>query len=207
MMTTAGIEGLALSLLLRQKPSGAFSLCFLDLRRILTGGRAIISSMSAYEESVGERLPFRPEGFTVKRGSSVLILYNDLVSNPRRRNWTIAHELGHVLLGHTEGGGEQEREADRFAAALLMPESVVRFLDCRLGRPLSAHEMTLLFPASLTACRRRRTELDHRPPSPPTHAATLLLNRLFSPPPPSSSSIGEEDLAFREAVLPEQCRP
>jgi hypothetical protein len=58
-------------------------------------------------------------------------------SSERRRRFTIAHEIGHFVL-HPErqrperGGGVnavwegQEREADRFAAELLMPEPLVR---------------------------------------------------------------------------------
>lgn len=68
--------------------------------------------------------------------------------SPGRRNFTIAHELGHWHLHRGEGddahtrfcraddvGGESralrdavriEREANRFAAALLMPEALVR---------------------------------------------------------------------------------
>ena len=67
--------------------------------------------------------------------------------SPGRRRFTIAHELGHWRL-HSEGADPQtrfcrtdevealgeptrsgraiEREADRFAAALLMPEALVR---------------------------------------------------------------------------------
>jgi Zn-dependent peptidase ImmA (M78 family) len=62
---------------------------------------------------------------------------------PLRRHFTIAHELGHFLLGHNgdlfvdkgqiiyrdsrskEGTLLQEREANRFAAELLMPEEML----------------------------------------------------------------------------------
>jgi hypothetical protein len=55
----------------------------------------------------------------------------------RRRRFTIAHELGHFVLhphrlAPQRGGGvntawqAQEREADQFAAELLMPEALVR---------------------------------------------------------------------------------
>ena len=55
----------------------------------------------------------------------------------RRRRFTIAHEIGHFVLhpelARPERGGEvteagrvQEREADAFAAELLMPEDLVR---------------------------------------------------------------------------------
>lgn len=49
-----------------------------------------------------------------------------------RRRFNIAHELGHIVLGHDrlspEAGGPRdlEREADAFAAALLLPEAELR---------------------------------------------------------------------------------
>lgn len=60
--------------------------------------------------------------------------------HPLRQRFTIAHELGHFLLGHGLGEEHQEetiddvfdkprpieREANRFASALLMPEEMVR---------------------------------------------------------------------------------
>lgn len=66
--------------------------------------------------------------------------------NPReavtRQRFTIAHELGHILLGHIQPGERahrdpkrsydaynerpMERQANEFAAQLLMPETVVR---------------------------------------------------------------------------------
>lgn len=52
-----------------------------------------------------------------------------------RRRFTIAHELGHYFMGHKKsafaepaGKGRAEREAERFAAHLLMPEAWVRRL-------------------------------------------------------------------------------
>ena len=60
--------------------------------------------------------------------------------HPLRQRFTIAHELGHFLLGHGLGEEHQEetvddvfdkprpieREANRFASALLMPEAWVK---------------------------------------------------------------------------------
>lgn len=50
-----------------------------------------------------------------------------------RSNFSLAHELAHLALGHPEcvesSGGEHERVANGFAAALLLPESMVRAID------------------------------------------------------------------------------
>jgi hypothetical protein len=90
--------------------------------------------------------------------------------SPGRRRFTIAHELGHWRL-HAAGpdaqarfcrsdevGGdpaqlahlaELEREANRFAAALLMPEALVRELAAatRLSIPLMARRFGVSAPA------------------------------------------------------------
>jgi Zn-dependent peptidase ImmA (M78 family) len=46
-----------------------------------------------------------------------------------RRRFTIAHEIGHLLMGHTcEFGANdnKEKEADCFAAELLIPKSLLK---------------------------------------------------------------------------------
>lgn len=81
----------------------------------------------------GALIPIR----TGKKGWG--IAYNSTIRSPGRINWTLAHELGHylvhrhdlpngiecssddVLRGGRDGGMGIEREADEFAAALLMP--------------------------------------------------------------------------------------
>lgn len=72
-------------------------------------------------------------------GNIPVIHYKNTESNLRQR-FTIAHELGHFILGH--GGAYRDNPVDfsivnhdpleiaanRFAAELLMPEDVLRFL-------------------------------------------------------------------------------
>lgn len=61
-----------------------------------------------------------------------LIIVNSRLTEPGRRRFTIAHELGHWALhrpvlrqASTELEGQWEREADEFAAHLLMPRDQV----------------------------------------------------------------------------------
>jgi Zn-dependent peptidase ImmA (M78 family) len=71
--------------------------------------------------------------------SARTVFVNAGLSLPRMR-FVVAHELGHFVLGH-DGDFycpftqyvEQEREANRFAAALLMPKAVVKALWLKLG--------------------------------------------------------------------------
>lgn len=173
------------------------ALYFLDLRHIVTNGRALISSISDYEKSTGKTLPFRPEGFTVSKGETSLIFYDDKISSKERRNWTIAHELGHIYLSHSSDGKREQKEANQFAASLLMPEEVVAFLDCSLGREITPLEMTKYFSASLTACKKRRIELNSREII-STEKGNELIKRLFSP---EISKMDEHTYNFEKSVL------
>ncbi len=175
------IEEKALSLLISQRISGEYALSFLDLRRITTCGAAVIDTFSSYEKKTCSSLPTSAEGITLKLPGMNLILYDDKITNEGRRNWTIAHELGHVLLGHASITKETEREADAFAAELLMPEAVIRFLDEREDEPISPETMTNYFSASITACKRRRLNLPPDANYRPSEYGLELLKRLFEP--------------------------
>ena len=98
-------------------------------------------------------------GVYVKNGSQIVIGINSSNGKLRQR-FTIAHELGHHILGHQRDGafidntskyftilfrdndsstGEymQEREANAFAAALLMPKELVERVFSDLYNPFS----------------------------------------------------------------------
>lgn len=55
-----------------------------------------------------------------------LIVYNDSKIKTRIR-FTIAHEIGHIVLGHKESNEETESEANFFARQLLVPPCVLLF--------------------------------------------------------------------------------
>jgi len=57
-----------------------------------------------------------------------IILYNARAGPLSRQRFTLAHEVGHIYLGHTSDNPENERQANAFAAELLMP----RVLAARL---------------------------------------------------------------------------
>ncbi|MBP0983034.1 MAG: ImmA/IrrE family metallo-endopeptidase [Oscillospiraceae bacterium] len=89
------------------------------------------------------------------------IVYDDSES-PDRNRFTIAHELGHILLGHeieagfghfrriVEGKPITETQADEFAARLLAPACVLWALDVS-----SAGDIAALCGISDTAARIR----------------------------------------------------
>lgn len=73
-------------------------------------------------------------------------IYFNPIDHSNRQRFTIAHELGHHVLGHTKDGemhrdnvesyssgtrNIQEIQANKFAAQLLMPEKAIRYYVTR----------------------------------------------------------------------------
>lgn len=90
------------------------------------------------------------DGFTQMIDDEHVIFYNQ-EHCPGRVRWTLAHELGHIILGHTFGvTGALTRQgkkkdfydiqADNFAARLLCPESVVHL--CGVESQYELQELT-----------------------------------------------------------------
>lgn len=74
------------------------------------------------------RLPMLSTDYSLTIGSRSIVM---LATTPNwfRSNWSLAHELAHLALGHHGGaqppGEGDEAPADDFAARLLLPESLV----------------------------------------------------------------------------------
>ncbi|MBP1563905.1 MAG: ImmA/IrrE family metallo-endopeptidase [Oscillospiraceae bacterium] len=73
-----------------------------------------------------------PFGFSFKSENRFVIAVNENSCGERKRRFTIAHELGHCVLGHTGRLSEnraptsfEEHSADRFAADFLAPLPVL----------------------------------------------------------------------------------
>lgn len=73
------------------------------------------------------------DAITQLRGEFTFIIYNDSRAVVRKR-FSVAHELGHLYLGHLHGNSSidfnsenyDEMEANTFAAYLLMPPDLLR---------------------------------------------------------------------------------
>lgn len=59
-----------------------------------------------------------------------IVLYNDDVcfGNQGSRRWSLAHELGHIILGHDRDDSVCEREANSFAQHLICPRPILEAL-------------------------------------------------------------------------------
>ncbi len=118
-------------------------------------GDSPIPDLAMLADEVGvvvARLPLgdvgSPDGCSAidpETGAAYILINSD--KRRVRRRFTIAHELGHLVMGHLRGGqvvidetlnerAPQEREANAFAAGLLMPESGVRGAVERLRKRL-----------------------------------------------------------------------
>lgn len=79
------------------------------------------------------------DGFSFKIKNKHFIVYNDSIKSAKRIRFTIAHELGHILLNHNSHMGHyrtvqkyeavEELQADTFARDLLMPATVLAGLN------------------------------------------------------------------------------
>ncbi len=70
--------------------------------------------------------------------------------NPGRLRFSLAHELGHIVLGHQRGGWREEAEANCYASHLLFPRPVLRRLAAQ-GQPLYAEQLAQVFYTSVAA--------------------------------------------------------
>lgn len=91
---------------------------------------------------------------TIKHGGKNLILYDDDIAYEPRKHWGIAHELGHVYLGHTDDNRKAEIEAHFFAAQLVAPEIVLINMAKRQGH-LYGFELPEHFNISCEAAEKR----------------------------------------------------
>lgn len=81
------------------------------------------------------------DGFVLRNEDETQVFINDKIHNRNRRRFTLAHELGHALLGHSldeihyrnseidSQTDMQELEANIFARDILMPATVLAALD------------------------------------------------------------------------------
>ncbi|MBB5913116.1 Zn-dependent peptidase ImmA (M78 family) [Nocardia transvalensis] len=96
-------------------------------------GERPLPNLIQLAESKGIRVLSLPRGTDLVDAFSVWsddkpYVFLSMSKTPERSRFDLAHEIGHLVLhpGLPEGGNAIEREADRFASALLMPPSLLR---------------------------------------------------------------------------------
>ena len=86
------------------------------------------------------------------------LFFVNVSAPPDRCRWTLAHEIGHIIM-HVVPTPNLEREADEFAAELLMPR---RDIASDLGRPFSLQKAAALkarWRVAMSAVIRRAKDL------------------------------------------------
>ena len=105
----------------------------LDLRDMLLPDHIILSSFSDYAKINGinpSRLHAGTkllDGYTIRYRGFHIILYDaDYESQcPQRLRFSLAHELGHVMLGHYTDSAIAEEEANYYASQIVAPDCIV----------------------------------------------------------------------------------
>ena len=111
---------------------------------------------------------FTGDGFSTMVDGRLIVYYNDIDYPITRQRFTIAHELGHCLLGHLKFGKTYNRNSEKdfdgmdiyemqanvFARDILMPATVLHSLDIK-----SCEDISLLCNVSLQSAEIRFNRL------------------------------------------------
>lgn len=65
------------------------------------------------------------DGFFLEIEGHEYIFYNDIDRSYERQNWTILHEIGHIVLDHNGHSAHEEVEADFFAKYAIAPPVLI----------------------------------------------------------------------------------
>lgn len=88
------------------------------------------------------------DGFVSTTGEKSCIFYNDKINNYGRINNTIMHEIGHIILQHSQDSELAEKEVKFFAKYALAPPVLIHKLKLN-----DSHSIAKTFDISLEAAR------------------------------------------------------
>jgi Zn-dependent peptidase ImmA (M78 family) len=95
------------------------------------------------------------DGFSAKYNNKWYIFYNGNITFRPRIRFTVAHELGHILLGYEENlSPTEENEVDIFASRLLAPACLIWAMDIHDWK-----EIAKVFGISEKAAKTRATRM------------------------------------------------
>lgn len=80
------------------------------------------------------------------------IIYNENIETATRKRFTIAHEIGHIVMHHKGYDLKNEQEADTFASQLLMPHCILEKL-IHLGKNVTPQYLNSKFGLSVEAAK------------------------------------------------------
>lgn len=85
----------------------------------------IIAYSKLHGKKLDTALKVSPDGFFFEFYGKEFIIYNDIDCSYERQNWTILHEIGHIVLDHSGNGIHEEAEADFFAKYAIAPPVLI----------------------------------------------------------------------------------
>lgn len=89
-------------------------------------GITLISYSSLSKGKLKASLKASEDGFFLEIEGHEYIFYNDIDRSYERQNWTILHEIGHIVLDHNGGYSDREEaEADFFAKYAIAPPVLI----------------------------------------------------------------------------------
>lgn len=80
------------------------------------------------EQLFQQALEISNDGFSIFQNNSWFIFYNPTITPQERIRFTLMHEIGHIVLNHTEHSELAEAEADFFARYSLAPTVLIQSL-------------------------------------------------------------------------------
>ena len=134
----------------------------IDVREFNYDKKIVIDSVQHYSDVVHRDISC----FTTKEfnGSCFIeycdhdlyvVLYDENEPYERKKHWGIAHEIGHIYLGHTQDGEKEEIEAHFFAAQLIVPEIVLLYYAKLNGGHIDSSDIYSSFNCSFRAANKR----------------------------------------------------
>ena len=78
-------------------------------------GVSLVAYSGLSEKKRGVVLGLSKDGFVYINKNRTYIYYNDMRISYERQNWTVLHEIGHIVLNHMGNNAQEEYEADFFA--------------------------------------------------------------------------------------------
>lgn len=111
-----------------------------------------LTNQNIYEITAGSKVI---DGINIEYSpGEYLVLHSEGASGKGRRNWTMAHEIGHIVLQHNTDIALNEIEANFFASCLLMPEAVIKML-MQYGMRVFPEDISRNFGVSFEAAERK----------------------------------------------------
>ena len=85
----------------------------------------LIAYSSLSRKKLKTAMEVSEDGFFIEKDGREYIFYNDIDRCYERQNWTILHEIGHIVLDHTGHSEHEEDEANFFAKYAIAPPVLV----------------------------------------------------------------------------------